>query len=137
MGCHAKKLQELVFFEVINGTESEITQKQCEKHILLVRIQKSAVLGKIPRDFRNTGENQKIAAVFFSVMGVPKAFHQEKTEDGKGNSSDIAENAVKGVAASSKRKKGNGGGPVMAQQMSTCMVYEHGEHRQHLQGAAA
>ena len=50
---------------------------------------------KVPWKFGDQCKKQKISAIFSSVMGVEKAFHQKKTENRKGTSSDIPADPVK------------------------------------------
>ena len=48
--------------------------------------------GKVKRDFLNQGKKGESSHIFFEIFGVAEAFCQQKTENGKGNPANTAEN---------------------------------------------
>ena len=68
---------------------------------------------------------------------MTEAFQQEKTEDGKSSSSDIAENKIYSIFSAEKCKQDFLCRLIHTEQHSSDMIDQHGDDRDHLQSASA
>ena len=69
----------------------EEAEKQGKHHVLIGKFQEAAAESKVKRNFRDQGKEKKAKSVFLFVRGMEKSFHQQKTEDRKGQPSDPPE----------------------------------------------
>ena len=70
-------------FKVLQACHGQHAQRQRPVNVLIVRIERRAEKRQVKRDLAHQPEQKKPPDVLFDVMGVHKAFHQQKTEDGK------------------------------------------------------
>ena len=71
----------------VHEPEGEKTDKKGKHHVLVGKLQQSAVKAQIKGQFRHTGKKKEPQGILLTVGGMDKAFHQKKTENGEGNSS--------------------------------------------------
>ena len=107
-------------------------EKQGEHDILIGKFQDTAVKGKVKGNFRDQGKEKQAEGIFFSVGGMKKAFHQQKTENRKGQPPDPPEYLID-LRAEKTGRIGKGGGKLliigidhpMLQDHSSDMINEH------------
>lgn len=111
---------------VFDAPNHQISDEEGEQHILIVPEGTSRIDGKVKGNLRQQGKEKEGYAVALSIGSMAEAFNEEKAEDWKCHTSDIPE---QGIIRHHRWNIGNQGEP--------CVVNEHGENCNHLQGTVA
>lgn len=103
---HAENLHGLVFPEIFDGAERQVTQKKSEKHVLFLE---TPGIGEheVPRYLGDAGEDKQVQAVFPAVSCVNKSFHEQKAEDGEGHTANVTTDTVHGYDVITQGEEGD------------------------------
>ena len=83
----------LVFAEILQRTQSQITDEEREEHVLS-GIVPCAGMDIVPGQFGDECEDEQVEAVFLSVVRVLEALHNQKSKDRERYSADAAEQEI-------------------------------------------
>ena len=86
--------QAVFLFKALESCHSQHAQRQRPVNVLVLRGERCAEKGKVKRHLAQKAEQQKPPKVAFDVVGVQKALHGQKAEDGKGQPPDIPQHTV-------------------------------------------
>ena len=123
-----EKLHPRRFPEVLKGTEGKISKKESKKNILFINI---------PRNLGNYCKQQQIPAIFSAVMRMKKSFDNQKTENRKSTSSNIADNTIESNSFSIDIKELRERRRIVAEYDRACMIDQHGNTGDHFENTAA
>ena len=133
---YTQKLNGTLFPEILDGAECCIAKEQGEKYILLL-VAPGIREHEIPRDFRNTGKDKKISAVFETVPCMKEALHKKKAENRESGPPNISADTVQVIISFVQGEQSLAGRLISGKQYKRRVVDQHNDHGNDFQDAAA
>lgn len=93
------------FFEVFEGADAEVAEEEGEEDVL-DGVEEGAGVCYVPRYFGDEREEEEVASVFYSVVGVAVALDKEEGKDGECQSSEQAHEGVGGDGVAAEGEEG-------------------------------
>ena len=91
--------------EIMDGAHSEVAEEKRDEDALAPGQENGVIVHEVPRQLRDDGEYQKVAAVAEPVARVKEALHHEETEQRKSDAADASVNLIPVVRVASDLKQ--------------------------------
>src|SRR5699024_4643436 len=105
---HRTQLYVRILFITFHDHQSQKTDEESEKYVLVAKFQQLVIEGKIEGDLGEQRKDPKPGYVFSPVGGVKKSLQQQKAEDGECDAADETQNPVKQIQSVQRRTDHDG-----------------------------